>query len=158
MNAESTTSPASESSRRGWPLPSPWALLGVALSLLVVVGGASFAQRVRAQRALIDAVIESDGYNDGVRQLAGLRQLFRIGLAGCAEVTDDGLRSLAGTTSLNEVRLVSLPGISDEGLRPLAGMRQLRALSYGRTVITSTAARALLDRVERDRDRPPLDE
>lgn len=84
----------------------------------------------------------------GLAQLAGLRQLRRLGLVACPHITEEGWRAFAG----HELRELYLPGCvpPTATASSLAGLPKLRELLLGAPdVDTSLAALATLPALEK---------
>ena len=64
---------------------------------------------------------------DGLRAVAGLPRLRRLGLCG-ANVTDQGLGHLGAMRGLKELEVFKCPNVTDQGLRHLEALSQLESL------------------------------
>jgi hypothetical protein len=79
--------------------------------------------------------------DDGVKNLADLKQLTDLGLAQ-TKVTDAGLKYLTGLTELKSLSL-SFDNITDAGLESLAGLKKLEMLGLPFTKVTPAGIKKL---------------
>jgi len=105
----------------------------------------------------------------GLRQLAGLKHLKRLGLASPrltndhlahvaglggleslglsqAQITDDGLEHLVGLTALRSLQLDGCRAVTDAGLAKLVGLKSLVELHLGETAVTLNGLKQLAGR------------
>jgi hypothetical protein len=79
--------------------------------------------------------------DEGVKNLAGLKQLTDLGLAQ-TKVTDAGLKSMTGLTELKNLAL-GFDNITDAGLESLAGLKKLENLGLPFTKVTPDGVKKL---------------
>src|SRR5262245_55675994 len=76
----------------------------------------------------------SDVKDAGLKELAGLKSLQSLNLAG-TKVTDAGLKELSALKNLQSLSLGGCPNVTDAGLKELASLKSLQALDLSATKV-----------------------
>lgn len=72
----------------------------------------------------------TDNISDaGLKDIASLAHLTRLGLIGCSKLTDQGLREIVSMPSLEDLDLRASPWVTDRTLEVLAHGKGLRGIS-----------------------------
>jgi hypothetical protein len=66
--------------------------------------------------------------NDGLKHLAGLKNLKRLSIFFCEQIGDEGMKHIKQLPALEELSLGNT-SVSDAGLAELAGLKKLRSLT-----------------------------
>ncbi len=87
-------------------------------------------------------IIRKDVKDDDLKALVGCKNLTKVVLFGCKQITDGALKHLAGLSTLQRLDLTETP-INGSGLKELAGLKKLTELILHSVELTDEGAKSL---------------